>query len=184
MHNLRELQDLLSYRVITPEQPVGQMRGLAFTANDWKVCDFLVGNESESLVIPTTRFRAIHDARKELELESTSGASVGPSVHLHDAARMLKHKVIASDGPAGTVLDFLINVATWQLRYFVINTPGPRVLTDVEWCVGMDHQAETVTLDLSAQKLATAPPYTELTELCQGDEEALYRHYTGWERAM
>jgi hypothetical protein len=96
----------------------------------------------------------------------------------YDAVELIGRPIEGEDARAGRIVDLLVNVQTWQLRYFVIAAGQRLVLTDVEWASSLTKGGDEVRLDLPAGAVATAPRYEGLGELCSGYEEALYRHYT------
>ena len=189
-HHLRELRDLCSYRVIGAGTAPATLIGLVFDAKDWCIRSFVVRQDAlnrESIVVPQTCFRSLDDDRRELQLEvedellaSAEGfqpESLSESTQF-DAVEFIGGTIDGRDGPAGRVSDLLLNVDLWVFRYFVVDSDGRRVLTDIEWASSLAQGKERLRVDLPAEAIATAPPYENLGELCQGDEEVLYRHYT------
>ena len=95
-----------------------------------------------------------------------------------DAAALLGRSVEGCDDVAGTVENLLVNVSAWQIRYLVIRANEQLALTDIEWCSSCGGDSGPLRIDRPAAAVASAPPYQDLSELCSGYEEALYRHYT------
>jgi len=189
-HYLRELRDLCSYRVVGAGDAPAMLTGLIFEARDWCIRSFVVRQNAlkrESIVIPQTCFRSLDDDRRELQFEVddqllASAECFQPESLVEspqfDAVAFLGRTIDGRDGLAGRVSDLLVNVDLWVLRYFVIDTDSRRVLTDIEWASSLAEGRERLLVDLPTEAIATAPPYENLGELCQGDEEVLYRHYT------
>lgn len=189
-HHLRELRDLCSYSIVGVGTSPATLTGLIFDAKDWSIRSYVVKQEAlhrEPFVIPLTCFCSLDDVRRELRLDVREELLVSPK-HLRpetlakstqfDAVAFLGQLIDARNGPAGKISDLLINVDLWVLRYFVIETDERRVLADIEWASSLTEGQERLLVDLPAEAIATAPRYESLGKLCQGDEEALYRHYT------
>lgn len=189
-HHLREVRDLCSYRIVGTSQALGTLSGLVVDPESWKVAGFLISRRSEPgdpHVIPVQSFRTIDDAQRTLEIgqpgEGLRSAQPGrpdtpASGQPVDTSAIIGRSIDGRDGPAGRIVDLLVNVNVWELRYLVIESESRRVLTDIEWCSSVNEGKKRPRVDLPAVAINTAPPYQALEELCSGYEEALYRHYT------
>ncbi|MGD8339288.1 MAG: hypothetical protein PVH89_00820 [Gammaproteobacteria bacterium] len=189
-HHLRELQALSRYTVVGIGAEPATLAGLVFDTKDWGIRSFVVRQNAlgdEPVVIPPTWFRSLDDNRRELNFEAEGEVSASARLFdaealsgrgQFDAVPLIGRTVGARNGPAGRIIDFLVNVDLWVLRYFIIDIDGRRVLTDIEWASGLSQDRELPRIDLPAEAVATAPPYESLVGLSVGYEEALYRHYT------
>lgn len=189
-HYLREVRDLCDYRVTGIGAAPAELAGIVFDAGDWRVRSFIVRQgtaAAEQIVIPRSCFRAIDDGTRELALEISDAMSeplerfrpdtLAGSTSF-DATSLIDQPIRGTDAPAGRIVDLLVNVNIWQMRYFVIATGAGQVLTDIEWASSLAEGSDEVRLDLPAEAVVTAPQYPGLAELCSGHEEDLYRHYT------
>lgn len=83
--------------------------------------------------------------------------------HLRSCNVVLGYHIHASDGEIGHVQGMLVDDETWAIRYLIVNTSNwwlghlvlitPEQISDVSWSDGM------VSLDVSRQKIKSAPPY-------------------------
>ena len=69
----------------------------------------------------------------------------------------------ASDGEIGHVEDFLVDEASWNIRYIKVDTrnwwPGERVLISPHSMREIDWSGRLVHVDVSRQKVKNAPSY-------------------------
>lgn len=112
---------------------------------------------------PTTT----HDAAWDPQLRST-----------HDVDG---HHVEATDGKIGHVADFIIDDATWAIRYLVVDTrnwwPGKQVLVSPKWIERIDWSESKVVVNLTRASIKGAPEYSEGLLLSRDYEAQLHRHY-------
>ena len=84
---------------------------------------------------------------------------------LHRLSRMNGFHVRAADGPIGHVDDFIVDEATWQVRYLVIDTSNwmggkwvavsPASITGVEWA------EQRITMSLTREEIRSSPGLEE-----------------------
>ena len=84
---------------------------------------------------------------------------------LHRLSRIRGFHVGATDGPLGHVDDFIVDEATWQLRYLVIDTSNwlggkwvavsPAAVTGIEWA------EQRVTMGLTRDEIRNSPTLDE-----------------------
>ena len=189
-HRLREVRDLCHYRVTGAGISPAVLSGLIVDAGDWHVDAFVVLREEparELFVVPTSCFASLDDEARTLSLNvpdeilHTPDARKVPDLHgssRFDAVKLPGETMFGCDEAAGTIIDLLVNVELWQLRYFIVQADSAVVLTDIEWASSLTRGSDQVIVDLPAVAIATAPPYESISNLCSGAEEALYRHYT------
>jgi len=189
-HHLRECLDLCRYSVAGFDHAPATLEGLIVDARSWRIEVFVVsveGTGSEFFMVPRSGFVSLDDAARTLTLDvpdRASAATEGPltaalqDTPRFDAAALPGMTLFGRDGPAGTIVDLLVNVDLWQLRYFVIEVDSGLVATDIEWASSLARGSDEVVVDLPAVAIATAPAYDSIDNFCSGDEEAMYRHYT------
>ncbi len=90
------------------------------------------------------------------------------------------YHVHSTDGEIGHVSDFVIDEATWTIRYLVVDTnnlwPGRQVLISTHWIdevAWLDHK---VFVHVNKEAVEHAPEYSPET-LNRGYEELLHEHY-------
>lgn len=189
-HFLREVADLCNYGVVESHKPLGSLTGLVFDPKSWRVEQFQISTlevPDEPVFAPVQAFRSLDDEHRQLKIDLAGGPLVAPApdssktlaaAGLADTSSLIGHTVNGRDGPVGKVIDLLVNVDLWQLRYLVIESETGHALTDIEWCVSVGDGEQPPRIDLPAKAIAMAPPYRDLHEICSGYEAALYRHYT------
>ena len=81
--------------------------------------------------------------------------------HLRSASEVVGYGVEASDGAAGTVDDFVVDVDTWGIVRLVVDArkwwPGGRVLIAPDKVSGIDWDQRSVRLICSRQEVAESP---------------------------
>jgi len=91
------------------------------------------------------------------------------------------HIVHASDGEIGHVDDFIIDDATWAIRYLIIATrnwwPGKKVLISPAWIDNIIWETRAVYVKLLREAIKNAPEYTEETLMSRDYETGLHRHH-------
>jgi uncharacterized protein YrrD len=112
--------------------------------------------------------------------ESAQGQSSWDS-HLRSTGEVSGYHLQGSDGEIGHVEDFIIDDATWTIRYLVINTrnwwPGKKVLVSTAWVDGVSWSESKVLVSLSRESIRESPEYSEESLLTRDYEEKLHGHY-------
>ena len=103
--------------------------------------------------------------------------------HLRSVTAVLGYHIQATDGPIGHVENFLVDDATWGIRYLIIDTNNwwsgqhvlmsPHAVRDISWS---DHD---VTLDATRDKIRTSPVWDPAAMIDQDYAEKLHGYY-GW----
>ena len=114
---------------------------------------------------------------------AATAASDKGNPHLRSMAEVAGYTIHATDGVIGHVESFMIDDASWDIRYLVVDTvnwwPGKHVLMspfavrDITW---IDRQ---VWLDVDRAKVRSSPNWDPLDFIDQNFEKDLHRHY-GW----
>ena len=91
------------------------------------------------------------------------------------------HHIQALDGEIGHVVDFIIDDATWAIRYLIIDThnwwPGKKVLVAPEWIERVSWDERKVFINLNRETIKQSPEYTEESLVTRDYEIALHGHY-------
>ncbi len=100
--------------------------------------------------------------------------------HLRSANDVKGHHVQATDGEIGHISDFLIDDATWVIRYLVIDTSnwwlGKKVLLSPDWIDRVSWPEAKVFVNLKRDFIKHAPEYSSET-LTREFETRLHEHY-------
>ncbi len=102
-------------------------------------------------------------------------------IHLRSCKEVKDYHIHATDGEIGHVAGFLLDDATWAIRYIVVDTSnwwlGHQVLIAPTWINEIRWLDRTVTINLSRQAIKEAAPYDMTVELSRTHEVAIYNHY-------
>lgn len=100
--------------------------------------------------------------------------------HLRSAAKMIGCRMEAADGAIGAVESLVIDDATWEICYFVVEldqkSRARKVLIAPSWIELGNWDDATVHLDLSREAIASSPEY-QPNSLSREYESKLYEHY-------
>jgi hypothetical protein len=114
-----------------------------------------------------------------LDAERIRQRSTNP--HLRSCEAVVDYKVQATDGEIGHVAGFLVDEASWAIRYLIVDTSnwwmGHKVLVAPGWITGVHWSNKTVTADLSRDAIKASPPYDAKALLDRQWEDKLYQHY-------
>lgn len=101
--------------------------------------------------------------------------------HLRSCNAVNGYHIQASDGEIGQVAGFLIDDATWSIRYMIVNTSnwwvGHKVLVSPEWIDAVSWADSKVKVALSRQSIKDAPLYDEDALTDRHYETGMYAHY-------
>lgn len=85
------------------------------------------------------------------------------SSHLRSSSDVVGHEAMASDGPVGSVQNFLFDDESWKIRHLVVNTgnwlPGKRVLLSPGQIQRISWRERKVYLDVTREEVEASPQY-------------------------
>jgi uncharacterized protein YrrD len=103
--------------------------------------------------------------------------------HLRSSAEVTGYHVHATDGDIGHIQDILVDNASWDIRYFIIDTAnwwfGQHVLVSPFAVKGVDWSDRHVRLDIARERVRSSPPWTPMKAIDDHYERRLHSHY-GW----
>jgi hypothetical protein len=101
--------------------------------------------------------------------------------HLRSCNVVKGYHIKASDGEIGHVQGFLVDDATWSVRYMIVNTSnwwvGHQVLVSPEWIRQVSWAGSSVEVSLDRQAIKDAPQFNEDAPFERDDEFGIYHHY-------
>jgi len=101
--------------------------------------------------------------------------------HLRSCNAVKGYHLSATDGEIGHVEGFLVDDATWSIRYMIVNTSnwwvGHQVLVSPEWIEHVSWADSKVRVALTRESIKAAPVYTEGMRLDRDAEWGVYQHY-------
>jgi len=101
--------------------------------------------------------------------------------HLRSTHHVRGYHVRAADGDVGVVSDFIIDDATWAIRYLVIDTRnwlgGRRVLISPQWIERVSWSKSSVLVSLSRDAIEQSPEDLGGSRRTREYETRLHEHY-------
>jgi PRC-barrel domain len=116
-----------------------------------------------------------------VEEEIVAREREGANPNLHSARDVTGLYVHAQDDDVGHVEDFLVDDATWAIRYLVIDTrnwlPGRKVVIAPSWIRSVNWADSRVEVDLHRAQVEGAPEYDPRVPMERPFETRLHEHY-------
>jgi sporulation protein YlmC with PRC-barrel domain len=101
--------------------------------------------------------------------------------HLRCSSVVVDYRVVATDDAIGHVADFLLDEATWAIRYLMIDTShwvhGRYGLISPRWIRAINWAERTLTVALKREEIEQSPEYDPQYAPTREYERAMYRHY-------
>ncbi len=111
--------------------------------------------------------------------DSRGAAPLDP--RLRSAEEVVGYSIRTLTEPVGHVEDFLIDSATWAIRYLVVKMrdwlPGKHVVIPRTWIKGMDWSHRIVHAAVGPESVRDAPEFSPGAEFTPAYERGLYQHY-------
>jgi len=94
---------------------------------------------------------------------------------------VIGYEIMATDGPIGSVEDFVFDDESWAIRYMVVDTgkwlPGKHVLLSPEWIDSVSWSEHEVYVKVPRQLIETSPEFDGSRPLSREHEATLYEHH-------
>ena len=101
--------------------------------------------------------------------------------HLRSTREVTGYGIEASDDGFGHVQDFIVDDASWGIRYLVIDTmnfwPSKSVVLAPEWVDSISWTDRRIRVGLSKESIKSSPEYRTDRPFDRDYEERLYSHY-------
>ena len=101
--------------------------------------------------------------------------------HVRSCDEVVGYQVSATDGEIGKISDVIVDVTTWKVRFFVVDTgkwlPGRKVLIDTEWLLNFSVKNKTVDVSLAKDQVKDSPEFDPKSPVNRFYEVALYDYY-------
>lgn len=101
--------------------------------------------------------------------------------NLRSTNEVVGYYIEATDGDIGHVEDFIIDDASWAIRYMVVDTvnwwPGKKVVVAPQWIERVSWGESKLYVDLTREKIKNAPEYDPTKVVDREYENRLYEHY-------
>jgi len=103
--------------------------------------------------------------------------------HLRSIAAVTSYHIHATDGEIGHVENFLVDDASWDVRYLIVDTrnwwPGKHVLVSPYAVREISWSERQVQLNVARGQVKASPPWNPIDMIDQAYEKRLHGHY-GW----
>lgn len=101
--------------------------------------------------------------------------------HLRSSAAVIGYYIAATDGELGHVENFLVDDATWSIRYMVVDTSnwwfGKKVLVSSEWITRVVWNESLLHVDMTREQIKNSPEYDPSGHVPRDYEMKLHDHY-------
>lgn len=118
-----------------------------------------------------------------MEADTMQRGSEDGDPHLRSMTAVRGYHIHAADGSIGHVENFLLDDATWAIRYLIVDTrnwwPGARVLVSPYAVTSIEWGKNQIRLNVSRDQVKTSPPWDPVAVMDQMYERRLHGHY-GW----
>jgi hypothetical protein len=89
--------------------------------------------------------------------------------------------LLATDGEIGKIFNYIVDDATWSVRYLVVDTAkwlaGKHVLISPMWHKSINWQERMIVVDLTKDQIEQSPEYDPAAPIERLYEIDLYKHY-------
>jgi sporulation protein YlmC with PRC-barrel domain len=101
---------------------------------------------------------------------------------LRSAKEVIGYTTNGEDGELGQIDDIILDIETWKLVYFVLDTSswlakGKKTLIAISWINRISYHDQEVQLDLSQNIIEDSPPFDPNTPINRSFEEVLYDYH-------
>lgn len=102
-------------------------------------------------------------------------------VHLRSASEVHGYDIAGTDDSVGQVEDFIVDDASWALRYVVVDTSkwwfGKKVLIAPEWVKRVSWDSKTMHLVMTRRQIENSPIWDPKQPINSAYETQLYDYY-------
>jgi hypothetical protein len=184
---LRSLKELERTTVNASDGDVGSIANFLFDDDRWAVRYVVVETgtsfEQKSVLVSPISFRNIDWATRIIQLWLTRRelGNAPSGSNLRSANEVSGYQIQGSDDAIGHVVDFLVDDATWAIRYLVVDT-GPwwadhKVLVAPEWATRVSLDERKVFVDMTRDAIKGSPAWIEHGNVDRDYEARLHDHH-------
>jgi len=107
--------------------------------------------------------------------------SESPESHLRRSDVALGYRMEAHDGDIGHLVGFLVDDASWAIRYLEVATrnwwPGKKVLLSPAWIERFSRMESKIFVGLNREAIQSCPEYLDSMQIDREYENRIYLHY-------
>jgi uncharacterized protein YrrD len=119
------------------------------------------------------------------ELESSEAETVvdveNNDQHLRSTDNVTGYKIHATDGEIGKVVDYIIDDATWQIKYIIVETgswlDSRKVALSVQWIKEVNWENSVMIVSVTTDQVQTSPEFDADEVLNESYEQSLHAYY-------
>ncbi len=184
---LRSLKALERTTVNAADGDVGSVANFLFDDDRWTVRYLVVETgtsfEQRRVLISPIAFRTINWTARVVQLWLTRREIEGTAgeVQLRSAEEVSGYDIQGSDGGIGHVVDFLVDDASWAIRYLVVDAGSwwadHKVLVAPEWATRISFDERKVFVDMTRDAIRNSPPWIEHGSVDREYEARLHDHH-------
>jgi hypothetical protein len=185
---LRSLKELERTSVTATDGDVGSIANFLFDDERWAVRYLVVETgtsfDERRVLISPVSFRSIDWPTRVVHVGLTCHEiknGPGGDAHLRSVQDVTGYHVQGSDDGIGHVVDFLVDDATWAIRYLVIETghwwAGHKVIVAPEWAKRISFDERKVFMDMTREAIKNSPPWIEHGTVDRDYEARLHEHH-------
>lgn len=101
--------------------------------------------------------------------------------HLRSAKEVRNYDIVGADASIGHVEDFVVDDASWALRFIVVDTKlwwfGKKVLIAPQWVDRVSWDSRTMHLGMTRQQIKDSPEWDPKAPINRAYEARLYDYY-------
>ena len=130
-------------------------------------------------------FGAMPSDLYESETQSNETADTGEKEnydkHLQSTKHVTGYNIHATDGEIGKVVDYIIDDATWKIKFLVVDTgtwlDSRKVLLSTKWIKEVNWENSIVIVDISTDEVRNSPEFDASQPVNETYEHALFDYY-------
>ena len=202
---LRTSSELVRYDVEATDGCIGSLQDLLFDDQSWQIRSLVVDTggflRHHSVLVDPASVSDLKSPEETVvltmskrEVENAPGLETSPPVsqqaasgtgdtHLRSSNETCAYAIAAVDAEMGTVHGFVVETATWAIRYLIVDTGewlmGRLVLLRPDAIETIDWPGRMMQANATADTIRHSPTYDERAELSR-DYEAFLHDYYGW----
>jgi hypothetical protein len=184
---LRSLKAIERTTVNATDGDVGSVANFLFDDDRWTVRYLVVETgtafEQRRVLVSPVAFRTIDWTTRVVQLWLTRREVEGTTdeVQLRSAKEVSGYDIQGSDGGIGHVVDFLVDDATWAIRYLVVDAGSwwadHKVLVAPEWAPRISFDERKVFVGMTRDAIRSSPPWIEHDTVDREYEARLHDHH-------
>lgn len=189
---MRSLDILHGYAIHASDGELGKVVSFLFEEHTWKIRFMVVDAKSQPggrrLLVPPAVFLAPVREQKRFPLrilkkQIDEYPEVIPDVKtvLYAHRKLIGFTIETADGPAGDVVDFIVDDKKWEIRFLVIDTgtilPGKKVLVSVDKVKKILVDEGRVTTALRGRDISRSPAFDPSEQLNRSYDETIADYY-------